>query len=1071
VLNLKSIVAAAAAGAIVLSLQADVISWDNADGGSWANPSNWDPNQVPGSSDTARFALTEFDVVIEIPPTVPSIDACEVLAGSYYFTPLPPGWPSVLSMNSMLVQGTSASGLALWQGSFSSSVVEVGRNSDFAGALWVGSSTLNCEYLGIGTTALPSGAFGGLGQVATFDAVIDAGVSVRIGTNQAGIGQLHLTSDSWLTGSGIVSVGFAGYGALLVDESTVDVPLVELGPGVSLMWVGPGSTVESTVEVGLSCAAAPPPGNPQGVAELVVDGNVTGIVKVGRRGAVSGTGEVTTMFNAGFLVPGDSEPGLLTFFDYTQSATDCADWGESPQLFAGELHIRVAGPSEYGRLWAIWAELAGGLVLTFENDYDPKPGDSFNVLTADYEGFVGAWDYLVHPPLPGRTVRIDYDSGEGFIWVVVEAAEIEIIFDDPVQTDIFGGPVALTSGVFQNGPRSRGVVGSDLAVVVHVESMVPSGGQRRPRGGAETNGRVLVLENDGDNMFEVVPYEVGNDPTDIAAADLLGDGQLELIVTNGGDDTITILRNTAQGFETHAIIPVGSNPSAVVAADFQNSGRADIIVANRDDNTILILENQGDGTFVALPPINVGAEPVDLAMADLNGSGFLDLVVANFGDGTVYVFLNTGGGEAAASFFGLPQVVFVGGSPSAVNLDDYDHDKDIDIVVATRGSRTMEFLENGGGTFEHAMSVLLDGEPTSITTWDIDGAGSRDIAVAVETEEGEIVQIWRNDGVGEFFFTQVLELGEEDLPLLVEHADVDGDGNDDLITVNRAGALAIGGQTSSVSVYINRSGFVCQSNPQCEIVGGEPVCGSTYHTLTVIVTDGEPPFEYHWTVTGDGWAIVDGQGTDTITVQAGPEGSEGAVSVTITDATGCSAVCSTVLSCVAPVGCGGGLWKQPHQFDNWPAPYTPGMLFSDAFGSGFKGKTLHQVLSQPASSAPGPPQLNSLGRFAVAALLNAAGGGYLYSVGQVIDMFHEAAGGTIQQMNAMKALFAEANGAGCAMNGNPDLTGDNLVDAADLLIMLDEWGRRGSTADLNSDGIVDMLDMLILFDAWGHLNQ
>lgn len=52
-----------------------------------------------------------------------------------------------------------------------------------------------------------------------------------------------------------------------------------------------------------------------------------------------------------------------------------------------------------------------------------------------------------------------------------------------------------------------------------------------------------------------------------------------------------------------------------------------------------------------------------------------------------------------------------------------------------------------------------------------------------------------------------------------------------------------------------------------------------------------------------------------------------------------------------------------------------------------------------------------------------------------------------------------------------DLNGDGVVDVADLLILLSQWGPcprdAGCTADLNDDGTVDVADMLILLANWG----
>jgi len=47
-----------------------------------------------------------------------------------------------------------------------------------------------------------------------------------------------------------------------------------------------------------------------------------------------------------------------------------------------------------------------------------------------------------------------------------------------------------------------------------------------------------------------------------------------------------------------------------------------------------------------------------------------------------------------------------------------------------------------------------------------------------------------------------------------------------------------------------------------------------------------------------------------------------------------------------------------------------------------------------------------------------------------------------------------------------DLTGDGVVDGADLGVLLNQWGGAGK-ADLNGDGTVDGADLGILLNDWG----
>jgi hypothetical protein len=51
-----------------------------------------------------------------------------------------------------------------------------------------------------------------------------------------------------------------------------------------------------------------------------------------------------------------------------------------------------------------------------------------------------------------------------------------------------------------------------------------------------------------------------------------------------------------------------------------------------------------------------------------------------------------------------------------------------------------------------------------------------------------------------------------------------------------------------------------------------------------------------------------------------------------------------------------------------------------------------------------------------------------------------------------------------------DITGDLIVDGADLANLLAAWGTSGSFADLEFDGTVNGADLAILLAAWGRTN-
>jgi len=48
-----------------------------------------------------------------------------------------------------------------------------------------------------------------------------------------------------------------------------------------------------------------------------------------------------------------------------------------------------------------------------------------------------------------------------------------------------------------------------------------------------------------------------------------------------------------------------------------------------------------------------------------------------------------------------------------------------------------------------------------------------------------------------------------------------------------------------------------------------------------------------------------------------------------------------------------------------------------------------------------------------------------------------------------------------------DLSGDGVVDAADMAVVLNNWGMVTATGDVNSDGVVDGTDLAELLNNWG----
>src|SRR5262249_59734828 len=99
--------------------------------------------------------------------------------------------------------------------------------------------------------------------------------------------------------------------------------------------------------------------------------------------------------------------------------------------------------------------------------------------------------------------------------------------------------------------------------------------------------------------------------------------------TVGQGNTVTVMRGVGDGsFQAPVSYTTASGARAVAAADLNGDGRVDLIVANKS-GTVSVLLGNGNGTFQEAVNFPAGNSPSDLAVADLDSDGKLDLGVAN----------------------------------------------------------------------------------------------------------------------------------------------------------------------------------------------------------------------------------------------------------------------------------------------------------------------------------------------------------------------------------------------------------------------------------------------------------
>ena len=77
-------------------------------------------------------------------------------------------------------------------------------------------------------------------------------------------------------------------------------------------------------------------------------------------------------------------------------------------------------------------------------------------------------------------------------------------------------------------------------------------------------------------------YPTGGYSVAVAAADLNGDGFLDLVTTNYSSENISILLGNGDGtFRTHADFPADNGARGLVVADFNGDGRLDLAAGDQ----------------------------------------------------------------------------------------------------------------------------------------------------------------------------------------------------------------------------------------------------------------------------------------------------------------------------------------------------------------------------------------------------------------------------------------------------------------------------------------------------------
>jgi len=302
--------------------------------------------------------------------------------------------------------------------------------------------------------------------------------------------------------------------------------------------------------------------------------------------------------------------------------------------------------------------------------------------------------------------------------------------------------------------------------------------------GSGTGSVAIYMGNGTGSLTGPTSYAVGNATSsysNIVAADLTGNGFLDLVTANDYDGTISVFLGNGDGtFQSQVVYPIGTSDDWVSIADVNQDGKPDLVVAcysscpSGSGGGFSVLLNNGSGAFAT--PVFYGglSKGVNgIAIADVNGDGKLDVATAS--DGTwsgASVFLGNGDGtfQAPVSYYApYASAIAIGnlnGKPDLVLADEQD-------------SSIWVLLGNGEGTFQPGVAYATDWQPQGLVLADLNGDGNPDFAVG--NERSEFLTVALGNGDGTFRAGTNNGLTQASQVFNIATADFNRDGNLDIV--------------------------------------------------------------------------------------------------------------------------------------------------------------------------------------------------------------------------------------------------------------------------------------------------
>tara|TARA_B110000116_G_scaffold257931_1_gene258575 strand:- start:129 stop:1340 length:1212 start_codon:yes stop_codon:yes gene_type:complete len=318
---------------------------------------------------------------------------------------------------------------------------------------------------------------------------------------------------------------------------------------------------------------------------------------------------------------------------------------------------------------------------------------------------------------------------------------------------------------------------------------------------------IAWYENSGGSFWSASTITTNADGAfSVFAADMDNDGDMDVLSASDIDDTIAWYENdgaanpswTASDIDTNA-----DNAKSVFAADMDGDGDMDILSASVNDNTIAWYENDGaaDPSWTAEDIATSASGATSVFASDMDRDGDMDIISASQNDNTIAWYESDG---AADPSWTADDIATSASGAQSVFAADMDNDGDIDIVSASDGDDTIAWYENDGAANPSWTASNIDTNADgakSVFAADIDNDGDMDILSASMNDD--TIAWYESDGAANPSWTASNIDTNADSARSVFAADIDGDGDLDIISASYSDSTIAWYETSAIPEFSN----------------------------------------------------------------------------------------------------------------------------------------------------------------------------------------------------------------------------------------------------------------------------